>query len=59
VDRFSRALMKRFTHPALKTLKVLPDDMEGDLLMGATRYLFDLKPKPMQRMQESDENTTG
>jgi len=59
VDRFSRALMKRFTHPALKTLKVLPDDMEGDLLMGATRYLFDLKPKPTQRMQETDENTTG
>jgi len=59
VDRFSRALMKRFTHPALKTLKVLPDDMEGDLLMGATRYLFDLKSKPTQRMQETDENTTG
>jgi len=59
VERFSRALMKRFTHPTLKTLKVLPDDMEGDLLMGAARYLFDLKPKPKQPMQESDENKTG
>jgi len=59
VERFSRALMKRFTHPTLKTLKVLPDDMEGDLLMGAARYLFDLKTKPIQPAQESDENTTG
>jgi len=59
VERLSRALMKRFTHPALKTLKVLPDDMEGDLLMGAARYLFDLKTKPEQTAQESDENATG
>ncbi|RMH59894.1 MAG: glutamyl-tRNA reductase [Zetaproteobacteria bacterium] len=42
VDRFSRALMKRFMHPALRTLKTLPADIEGDLLMGAASRLFGL-----------------
>ncbi len=43
VERFSRALMKRFMHPALKTLKSLPADMEGDLLMGSASRLFGLE----------------
>ncbi len=42
VERLSRSLMKRFLHPTLCALKSLPDDMEGDLLMGAARRLFDL-----------------
>jgi len=45
VERFARSLMKRFLHPTLRTLKTLPDDMEGDLLMGAARKLFDLEVK--------------
>ncbi len=43
VERFSRALTKRFMHPALRTLKRLPDDIEGDLLMGAVERLFGLE----------------
>ncbi len=46
IERFSRALSKRFMHPVLRTLKTLPDDIEGDLLMGATRKLFDLEVRP-------------
>jgi len=42
VERFSKALMKRYMHPTLRTLKTLPDDIEGDLLMGAATRLFDL-----------------
>ena len=41
IERFSKALTKRFLHPTLRTLKTLPDDIEGDLLMGAARKLFD------------------
>ena len=44
VERFSRALMKRFMHPTLQALKTLPEDIEGDLFMGAARKLFDLEP---------------
>ena len=46
VERFSKALMKRYMHPTLQTLKSLPDDIEGDLLMGAAKRLFDLEEKP-------------
>jgi len=42
VERFSRSLMKRYMHPTLSTLKKLPDDLEGDLLMGAATRLFDI-----------------
>lgn len=42
VERFSKALMKRYLHPTLQTLKTLPDDIEGDLLMGAASRLFGL-----------------
>jgi len=42
VERFSKALMKRYMHPTLSTLKKLPDDIEGDLLMGAATRLFDI-----------------
>jgi glutamyl-tRNA reductase len=45
VEQFSRALMKRYMHPTLRTLKSLPDDIEGDLLMGAANRLFDLNPE--------------
>ncbi|MDQ6955221.1 MAG: glutamyl-tRNA reductase [Mariprofundaceae bacterium] len=48
VERFSRTLMKRFMHPTLRTLKSLPDDIEGDLLMGAARKLFDIEMKAVQ-----------
>ncbi|MDQ6971518.1 MAG: glutamyl-tRNA reductase [Mariprofundaceae bacterium] len=62
VDRLSRALMKRFIHPTLQALKTLPEDIEGDLFMGAARKLFDLKPtdaalKP-QPAKEADEHKT-
>jgi len=50
VERFSKALMKRYMHPTLSTLKKLPDDLEGDLLMGAASRLFDIddtSPSPV------------
>ncbi len=58
VERFSRALMKRFMHPTLKALKKLPEDMEGDLFMGAARVLFDLDEKISRRSLESHERKT-
>ncbi|MDX8396807.1 MAG: glutamyl-tRNA reductase [Mariprofundaceae bacterium] len=57
VERFSRALMKRFQHPTLRTLKSMPDDMEGDLLMGAARKLFDLEIKTVRSDKSSNENS--
>jgi glutamyl-tRNA reductase len=59
VERFSRALMKRFLHPTLRTLKTLPDDIEGDLLMGAARRLFDADQALPKQSKESDEQTSG
>lgn len=59
VERFSRALMKRFLHPTLRTLKTLPDDIEGDLLMGAARRLFDAEQSPAKEKKGSDEQTSG
>jgi len=53
VERLSKALMKRFMHPTMQTLKTLPDDIEGDLLMGAASRLF--AAKPMTNVQESIE----
>ncbi|RMH51577.1 MAG: glutamyl-tRNA reductase [Zetaproteobacteria bacterium] len=44
VERFSIALTKRLLHPTLSALKHLPEDIEGDMLMGAARTLFDLHP---------------
>ncbi len=55
VERFSRALMKRFMHPTLKALKTLPEDIEGDLFMGAACTLFDLDHKISKRSQGSNE----
>jgi glutamyl-tRNA reductase len=49
VEQFSRALMKRYMHPTLRTLKSLPDDIEGDLLMGAASRLFGLDSKSSER----------
>ncbi|MDQ6952659.1 MAG: glutamyl-tRNA reductase [Mariprofundaceae bacterium] len=59
VERFSRALMKRFLHPTLRTLKSMPDDMEGDLLMGATRKLFDLEIKAINVKKDANEHKAG
>lgn len=71
IDRLSRALMKRFLHPTMQTLKTLPDDIEGDLLMGAASRLFAAEPLFDQRLQhnkaenitkknrESDEHASG
>jgi len=65
VERFSKALMKRYMHPTLRTLKSLPDDIEGDLLMGAATRLFDLDiPQPRQLkavepVKENNEHTSG
>jgi glutamyl-tRNA reductase len=58
VERFSRALMKRFMHPTLKALKKLPEDMEGDLFMGAARVLFDLDDNAGRRSSGSHERKT-
>jgi glutamyl-tRNA reductase len=59
VERFSRALTKRFLHMPLRTLKTLPDDIEGDLLMGAARRLFDTDQPLPNKAKESDEQTSG
>ncbi len=63
VERLSKALMKRFVHPTMQTLKTLPDDIEGDLLMGAASRLFAAKPihdkKKKDKPRESDEHASG
>jgi glutamyl-tRNA reductase len=67
VEQFSRALMKRYMHPTLCTLKSLPDDIEGDLLMGAASRLFDLDVESsaqsafttVSRIKENNENPSG
>lgn len=59
VERFSRALMKRFLHPPLRTLKTLPDDIEGDLLMGAARKLFDAPTVVSEKKKRPDEQSSG
>ena len=59
VERFSRAMMKRFLHMPLRTLKTLPDDIEGDLLMGAARNLIDTDEASSRQSKESDEQTSG
>lgn len=59
IERFSRALMKRFLHPTLRTLKTLPDDIEGDLLMGAARKLFDTPTGTPEKNKKSDEQSSG
>jgi len=59
VERFSRSMMKRFLHMPLRTLKTLPDDIEGDLLMGAARRLFDTDQPASRQSKESDEQTSG
>ena len=58
IDRFSKALMKRFMHSTLRTLKTLPDDIEGDLLMGAARRLFDADKALPKQPKESDEQSS-
>jgi len=58
IERFSKALMKRFMHPTLRTLKTLPDDIEGDLLMGAARRLFDAEQALPKQAKESDEQSS-
>ena len=52
VERFSKALMKRYMHPSLQTLKHLPDDIEGDLLMGAATHLFGLEDRNNTETQQ-------
>lgn len=61
VERFSKALMKRYMHPTLQTLKSLPDDIEGDLLMGAATRLFDLDspPSSLERTKGNNEQSSG
>jgi len=64
VERFSRAMMKRYMHSSLQTLKSLPDDIEGDLLMGAATRLFDIDTQPSRltvvpNSKENDEQSSG
>ncbi|OIO69819.1 MAG: glutamyl-tRNA reductase [Zetaproteobacteria bacterium CG_4_9_14_3_um_filter_49_83] len=60
VERLSKALMKRFLHSTLRTLKKLPDDMEGDLLMGAARKLFDAETRIVSSThKDANERTSG
>ncbi|MFQ5518400.1 MAG: glutamyl-tRNA reductase [Mariprofundus sp.] len=65
VERFSKALMKRYMHPTMKTLKSLPDDIEGDLLMGAATRLFDLNATATEQLsvvsseKGNDEHSSG
>ncbi len=64
VERLSKAMMKRFIHPTMQTLKTLPDDIEGDLLMGAASRLFAAQPlkdkkEKMGKDKGSDEHASG
>ncbi|MDX8409398.1 MAG: glutamyl-tRNA reductase [Mariprofundales bacterium] len=61
VERFSQSLTKRLLHPTMSALKHLPEDIEGDMLMGAAHILFDTKPaeRVKQQSKESNERTTG
>jgi len=64
VERLSKAMMKRFIHPTMQALKTLPDDIEGDLLMGAASRLFAAKPLQDSSQQgkhdlETDEHASG
>jgi len=61
VERLSKAMMKRFIHPTMQTLKTLPDDIEGDLLMGAASRLFAAQPikDKKDKNRESDEHASG
>ncbi|MBF0281788.1 MAG: glutamyl-tRNA reductase [Zetaproteobacteria bacterium] len=59
IERLSKSLMKRFLHSSMQTLKTLPDDIEGDLLMGAARKLFDAEQDQRIGVRESDEYTAG
>ncbi|MDX8382896.1 MAG: glutamyl-tRNA reductase [Ghiorsea sp.] len=63
VERLSRAMMKRFLHPTMQTLKTLPDDIEGDLLMGAASRLFAAQPlkdaKAVGQDKDFDEHASG
>jgi len=61
VERFSKALMKRYMHPTMQALKSLPDDIEGDLLMGAATRLFDLEstPSTLTRTKGKNEQSSG
>ena len=64
VERFSKAMMKRFMHSSLQTLKSLPDDIEGDLLMGAATRLFDLDERQphltvVGKTKGNDEQSAG
>ncbi|OIQ00285.1 MAG: glutamyl-tRNA reductase [Zetaproteobacteria bacterium CG2_30_46_52] len=56
IERLSKALMKRFLHPTMQTLKTLPDDIEGDLLMGAASRLFAAQPLPKSMRLDNDKN---
>jgi glutamyl-tRNA reductase len=58
VERFSRSLMKRFLHPTLRALKTLPEDIEGDLFMGAARVLFNLEEAQTSDSRKGDEHKT-
>ncbi|PJA30903.1 MAG: glutamyl-tRNA reductase, partial [Zetaproteobacteria bacterium CG_4_9_14_3_um_filter_53_7] len=49
---------------SLQTLKSLPDDIEGDLLMGAATRLFDLDERPprltvVAKSKGNDEQSAG
>ncbi|MDX8393013.1 MAG: glutamyl-tRNA reductase [Mariprofundales bacterium] len=61
VERFSIALSKRYMHASMRVLKTLPEDIDGDLLMGAARCLFDLENKEERRQHATaiKENKRG
>ncbi|RME87014.1 MAG: glutamyl-tRNA reductase [Zetaproteobacteria bacterium] len=45
VERLAEALAKKIMHPALATLKHLPEDQEGDMLMAAAAKLFGVEAR--------------
>ncbi|MDQ6964320.1 MAG: glutamyl-tRNA reductase [Mariprofundales bacterium] len=63
VERFSYTLTKRLLHPTMSALKHLPEDIEGDMLMGAACTLFNTsyeKPNTTEREnREHNERSTG
>ncbi len=63
LERFSQALTKRLLHPTMTALKHLPEDIEGDMLMGAARSLFNTEmhePTDHNRnAKERNERATG
>jgi len=59
VDRFSQSLTKRLLHPTMSALKHLPEDIEGDMLMGAAHVLFGTESPEVLKKQAQVSHSTA